>query len=295
MGECGKEDTYAHYKMLYAPPTEGIMANIEFDILENAVDSLNEALTKYQEGKAGNPKAYKFCVQHLSHFLELILKYYVTLSHPLLIYKNPFAKSIGSDSQTIGLQEAISFLKNEGKLVDGKFEDDLYWLKKLRNSIEHHKFSMNAEEVEETIGRLMSAIANFDEAHEKIEVDQYLAADQFEIFHELAKTYEKALKKAEAEIEDFFRGIAPGEPVEAHVYHCDECDHDTMIPNGESSTGYRCTFCGNEESGEIEVNCGMCGLNWPTWQMKIIDWTDTGNEEYYCPRCLHHPDYVRDD
>lgn len=57
------------------------MARIELDLLENAIDSLNEALAKYQDGLDGNEKAYKFCVQHLSHFLELVLKYYVTQSH----------------------------------------------------------------------------------------------------------------------------------------------------------------------------------------------------------------------
>lgn len=34
-------------------------------------------------------------ILHFSHFMELILKYYVTQAHPLLIYKNPFAKSLG--------------------------------------------------------------------------------------------------------------------------------------------------------------------------------------------------------
>lgn len=62
------------------------MSNIELDLLDNAIDSLNEALSKYQQGKKGDTKAYKFCIQHLSHFFELILKFYVTQSHPLLIY-----------------------------------------------------------------------------------------------------------------------------------------------------------------------------------------------------------------
>lgn len=38
------------------------MADVELDLLENAIDSLNEALAKYQEGKDGEDKSYKFCV-----------------------------------------------------------------------------------------------------------------------------------------------------------------------------------------------------------------------------------------
>jgi len=187
------------------------MADIELDILENAIDSLNEALSKYQEGKDGNEKAYKFCVQHLSHFLELILKYYVIQSHPLLIYKNPFAKTINEETQTIGLHEAINFLKNEGHDISSKFEKDIKWLKKLRNNIEHHKFEMDVDEVEEAIGRLMSAVVEFDGSHENIDLSSYIDTDQYDLFHMLANTYEGRLKKAETEVkkaeEEAYKGV----------------------------------------------------------------------------------------
>ncbi len=56
-----------------------------------------------------------------------------------------------------------------------------------------------------------------------------------------------------------------------------------MIPNNDSSTGYRCTFegCGNEESEEVEVDCDICGMPWPNGDM--ISWGDTYT--YVCPRC----------
>jgi hypothetical protein len=40
-----------------------------------------------------------------------------------------------------------------------------------------------------------------------------------------------------------------------------------MIPDEESGTGYKCTFCGNIESEDIEVNCDCCGSPWPKWQL----------------------------
>lgn len=270
------------------------MTDVKLDLLENAIDSLNEALSKYQEGSAGNEKAYKFCVQHLSHFLELILKYYVTKSHPLLIYKNPFAKIHNHESQTIGLFEAINFLNNEGLDISDKFEKDLTWLKKLRNNIEHHKFEMDAKEVEETIGRLISAFVEFDEMHENIGLSDYIPEAQYDLFHALANTYEGRLKKANEAVKEFIASIDPKES-NANIYHCHECDHETMIPDSDSESGYKCAFCGNEESEDIEVECGMCGASWHKWQMRMLDWTDQGHYDFYCPYCLHDPEYRNSD
>ena len=228
-------------------------------------------------------------MKHLSHFLELILKYYVTQCHPLLIYKNPFAKIINEESQTIGLFEAINFLKNGGHDISDKFEKDIKWLKKLRNNIEHHKFSMDVDEVEETIGRLMSAVNEFDESHENIDLSSNISTEQYDLFHELANTYEGRLKKAEENVNEALRGLDPKED-NMSVYHCYECDHDTMIPDEDSSTGYRCTFCDNEESDDIEAECAICGDSCPIWQMSC--WED---DEFICPYCSHDPEYRKDD
>lgn len=260
------------------------MADVELDLLENAIDSLNEALAKYQEGKNGDEKAYKFCVQNLSHFLELILKYYVTQSHSLLIYKNPFAKSINGESQTIGLYEAINFLKNEGNDISDKFEKDIRWLKKLRNNIEHHKFSMDVMEVEETIGRLMNAVVDFDEEHKNIDLSTCISIEQYDLFHELANMYERRLKKAKQEVEEVLANIDFTED-NSSLYHCYECDHETIVPNKDSETGYKCTFCGNEESEEIEVSCGSCGLIDAIGEMYAWSDPENGVFEYRCYYC----------
>jgi DNA-directed RNA polymerase subunit RPC12/RpoP/exonuclease VII small subunit len=270
------------------------MADLELDLLQNALDSLDEALAKYKQGQSGDEKAYKFCVQHVSHFFELLLKYYVTKAHRLLVYKNPFAKKIDDESQTIGLHDAINFLKNEGHELTPQFEEDLKWLKTLRNRIEHHKFSMDTEKVQETIGRLITAVAEFDESHEGIDLKGHLSDDAFELFHELAKTYEKKLAKARAAVQEILSGLDPKED-EISVYECPECGHETLAPSDDSETGFRCTFCGNEESDDIEVACAICGQQWHKWQMRLLDWADTGHPEYYCPYCLHDPEYRKDD
>lgn len=79
------------------------------------------------------------------------------------------------------------------------------------------------------------------------------------------------------------------------VLNCPECGLDTMIFDESSSTGYKCTFCGNEESDEIEVECSMCGSMWPESDIISVDWTDEGHIEKVCPYCRRDPDYVGDD
>ena len=263
--------------------------NHSLDLLDNAIDSLNEALDKYQQAKAGEVKAYKFCVLHLSHFLELVLKHYVTLAHPLLIYKNPFSKSFDGDSPTIGLQEAVNFLKSEGRDLSGKFLDDLQWLKKLRNRIEHHKFDMDVPQVEGAVGRLISAFVEFDQTHENLGLDGLIEFNQYNLFLALADNYELNLKRAENEC------VINHDDPDFQVCHCDECGHNTLIPNSDSETGYRCAFCGNEESDEIMMRCGICDMPWHKFQMRELDWTDDNNWIFVCPRCLGNPLYVKDD
>lgn len=79
------------------------------------------------------------------------------------------------------------------------------------------------------------------------------------------------------------------------VLECPECGLDTMIHNEISSTGYKCAYCENEESDEIEIECSMCGMSWASSEISHIEWTDEGHIEKLCPYCRHDPDYVKDD
>ena len=74
-------------------------------------------------------------------------------------------------------------------------------------------------------------------------------------------------------------------------YTCPECANDTLITNDDSETGYKCVFCGNADSDELEYTCDSCGNIWPKSEMKFFDYTDFGDYRHMCPVCLHHPDY----
>lgn len=262
--------------------------NVQLDLLENALDSLNESLEKYKLGEAGDERAYKFCIQHLSHFLELIFKYYVYKCHPLLIYKNPFTKNIKNDAFTITLNDAINFLKNEGRDLPQKFEQDLNWLKKLRNNIEHHKFSMSVAEVKNNIGRLVSSLVKFDELNDNIDIIGNIPRKNYFLFFELAYSYEERMEKAQTKAD--YHEYHPKDNPENFTVKCEECNHITMTPNEDSDTGYCCSFCGCEDSDYIHVNCTYCGGSFPKWEMLSWDEGSSIFKEicYMCPSCNRH-------
>lgn len=272
------------------------MTTHSLDLLENAIDSLNEALAKYEAGEAGDYKAYKFAILNLSHFLELIFKHHIAQQHPLLIYKNPFAQALDK-TKTITFWDSVNFISHEtGQIgVNTEFRKDLDWLKKLRNNIEHFKFEMEVSEVKETIGRIFKSLLEFLEFFTDVELEDYIPDELSKTFKILSDEYEQklheAIKEAEEVEEAAYKGVRLKEYslVEFTRYDCPECDNPTMIPNGDSSTGYKCTFCGNEDSSEILVSCDCCGAEYPEDEMQCWDMDDGTFENrcYYCSGQYH--------
>ncbi|HEY9079370.1 hypothetical protein [Magnetovibrio sp.] len=226
------------------------MALERLTLLENAVDSLNEALRKYNEGIDGDTKSYKFAITHFSHFIELMFKYYVSKSHPLLIYKNPYSKSLETsrgrkDATTIGLWEAVQFLKNEGKPIQEEFKQDMEWLKKLRNKIEHHEFKMDTREVRLTLGRLVRAFIDFNESHSTLNFDEKIDVMRYPAFVSLADEYKSRLENA--------RATATEENDDDSNYNCPHCGAtDTVSLSGDLFT---CHLCDQTESA---ITCREC-------------------------------------
>jgi len=301
----------------------------EFDIKENAIDSFNEALSKYEEGETGDLKAFKFAITHLSHCIELVLKMYIqTLDESLVFSKcykevNKRAKADGislldaynildsegldfeklvkghNNPHTVTVDQALSIAKCEvcgitgNNFVDQGFIDDINWMKGLRNSIEHFQFEFTAKEVRLCIGRLVRGLSEFTDIFSLFDFEKEIGEEKYHVFEVLADEYEHELKEASIDVAEakhaLFAGVRPKHQmdIEWNVYACESCGNNTMIPNENSSTGYRCTLdsCENEESEEIEVDCDICGCPWPNGEMSY--WEDT--YVHVCPRC-ENPD-----
>ena len=246
------------------------MARHELNLLENALDSFNESLRRYNDAFAGEDGAYKFAILHFAHFVELLLKYYVELSHPLLIYKNPFSKSIQSQN-TIGLWEAVQFLKNEGRDWDSSFIADLEWLKRLRNEIEHHKFSMDVDTVRKNLGRLTRAVLELNLETSEFDIRDHIEPGNLRVFEVLSDEYaveiEEARKKACEAAED---GV---------VWCCNHCGNDAAAKIGHEM---QCQYC-----GEVDpiIYCCICGS--PSIESEMTVWNDEHppHVDYACEYC----------
>jgi len=267
----------------------------ELDLLDNALDSLSEALSKFEEGDEGDHKAYKFAVLHLAHFIELIFKDHIASKHPLLIYKDPFSKKLDKN-KTIGLWEAVNFINNEAPdTVSPEFRKDLEWIKRLRNEIEHHKFTMDVPQVRTTMGRLFRSVMEFLEEYTEIEIEEHIPRHTNDTFKILSDEYEfsvrDAIRQAE-EVEEDNPIDYSDDPDAAPVrLECPECGHLTLVVNEGSETGYRCTFCQNEESDELPANCDICGIS--TTVGELVYWENEMEQMegrcYYCSG-RHHAD-----
>lgn len=267
------------------------------DIFENAVDSLVEALHKFEEGENGDDKAYKFAVLHTAHFLELLLKHHVAAKHPLLIYSNPFSKKLDTN-RTITLWDAVNFINNENEgTIDQELLADLEWLKKLRNEIEHHKFEMDVDNVRLTMGRIFQAVQEFLENHSEVELETHLPESVLKTFTTLADEYEfkrqTAIKAAE-KYEEEHPGDYKDPDDKPTVLFCYECDSQTLIEDEDSNSGYKCNFCGNEESDEIPANCDICGVL--TTMGELVYWdNEYGTNEARCYYCSGQHRMDKDD
>jgi hypothetical protein len=268
------------------------MPTHKLELLPNALDSLAEALAKFEAGDGGDPKAYKFAVLHMAHFIELIFKYHITEKHPLLIYKDPFAAKLDRN-KTITFWEAINFINNEdGEAVSKGFRADLEWLKRLRNEIEHHRFEMDVEETRRTIGRLFRSVLEFLENHTDLEVGSHIPDETMETFKTLSDEYEFRLRDALREADEVERANwsnpSDPDPMPARI-ECENCGNSTLVINEASPTGFRCTMCGNEESDDLPAACDICGV--ATTHGQLVYWgNEAGQPEgrcYYCSGRYH--------
>lgn len=245
------------------------------DLLENAADSLNEALRRVRDATHENARPYKFAVLHFTHAIELLFKHHVAQAHPLLIYRNPFSKNLAKES-TIGLWDAVQFFKNEQRELSEETVADLKWIKDLRNNIEHFKFEMDPRAARLAIGRLIRALNEFHEENDFTDLASLIEVDCRGTYEKLADEYKQRLFEAQQSAE-----LAKGVD-EPHA--CFSCGSPkTMVRAGEK---LKCHFCDDE----IPIHeCVRCTERFPEVLMRV--WNDDNGpaqKDWMCDFCYDH-------
>ena len=273
-------------------------------LIENAIDSLEEGLTRYESALDGDEKSFKYAILSISHYIELSFKFFVTRISPLLIYKNPFSDTL-RQQQTISMWEAVNFVKHsveEGILESPKMKSkdvirDLEYLKNIRNDIEHHKFDVDKDRVDKTIGKVLSVLHELYELHDE-PIQDRLPSVLEDFYGQLIDDYKRKLlvaNKTAASVimqyEDQVHVDDTSDRPDILSADCSRCGNETLVFD-EESYNYQCTFCHNTEA---VVVCQWCDDKFPysgaAYKIEIneIDdnddtYVDDENSIYFCSK-----------
>ena len=207
--------------------------------------------------------------------------------------------------KTIFVADALALAKLERcgvsrtPFVDREFIDDIEWLKGVRNNIEHFHFELEPRDVRLCLGRIVRRAEEFAETFSLFTLADKVSEENAKLYPQLADEYEHQIREAKLEVkertDEAYRGVRHKFYcfVDWHVHTCPACGEETLIPEGESRTGYRCTLCGNEDSEAIEVACDCCGAKYPQEEMEY--WELGENEsEWRCYYCSGNYSFDRD-
>lgn len=130
---------------------------LEFDLIENALHSLNEALLYYNNEYEDK---YKFCIIHINHCVELLLKEILVRHHPAFICEDidKFSHNNLDEVQTIGYALALKRVHRICNIDFQQYEDYISELGRIRNRIQHYKCSIDSMYLKDLILKSFSAV-----------------------------------------------------------------------------------------------------------------------------------------
>lgn len=137
---------------------------IEFDLLRNALDSIDQAIELVAwDDEPNEARRLKRAMLAVAHGVELLLKERLRRIHPAFIWENidNFPKL---SARTVTVDTAISRLDNIGGIVIQERDIKLVRsLRDTRNAIEHYTWSTSKEEAERVIGQALGFALHFAE------------------------------------------------------------------------------------------------------------------------------------
>lgn len=209
---------------------------IEFDLLNNAKDSLRQAVELLAVKSIGSDHArLKHSITAPTHCIELLLKERLRRINPAFVWEN-VDKYPSLEARTVTVDTAIGRLKSIGNVeLSPNDERTLKSLRTTRNAIEHYEWRASEREAKIIIGNALSFAFAF--AHDELQVDlasSFKTDDTWRML--LGELYQFAQAHG-ARLEARMR--AKGE----HPQCCDECGELTVPMRGGS-----CELCGHWQS-----------------------------------------------
>ena len=210
--------------------------NIEFDLLNNAKDSIRQAVELLAFKDIGsNHERLKHAITSSAHCIELLLKERLRLINPAFVWEN-VDRYPSLEANTVKVDTAISRLKLIGKVVlSSNDERNLKSLRTTRNAIEHYEWRTSEKEAKIIVGNALSFAFEFAQNELAIDLASDFKNDDtwkmlLEELYEFASSHGKRLEA---------RLRTRGE----HPQCCDECGELTVPTRGGS-----CELCGHWQS-----------------------------------------------
>lgn len=206
---------------------------VEFDLLNNAKDSLRQAIELIATGEIGSEHArLKHAITASAHCIELLLKERLRRINPAFVWEN-VDKYPSLGARTVTVYTAISGLKSIGNVTLSESEErDLKSLRTTRNAIEHYEWRASENEAKIILGCALSFAIDF--AHRELAVDlskTFKSDDTWKMLLDELYAFSKAHG---ARLEAKF--LAKGE----YPNCCDKCGELTVPMRGGS-----CELCGH--------------------------------------------------
>lgn len=240
------------------------------DIEANALSSLRHGIDHFVAYDT-NPSDLKFALIHVFHAVELFLKARLAKEHHLLIYAKPESMITG-DSYTVGFDALVARLRNAGISFQREDLESLDFLRKIRNSIEHHEIKANRDEVKAYIGRAARFLERFINDELALILQNEVDDPTYQTLKEAIYSYKERVERAKSELENSLPGD-PKDRMEYGIESCPECGENTIvIPDDTSNDGrVHCFFCGERFSFEACDRCGRKLLFGPGFASELTD------------------------
>ena len=209
---------------------------IEFDLLNNAKDSLRQAVELLAVKPIGSDHArLKHSITASAHCIELLLKERLRRVNPAFVWEN-VDKYPSLEARTVTVDTAIGRLKSIGNVAfTPDDERTLKSLRTTRNAIEHYEWRASEKEAKIIIGNALSFAFAF--AQDELQMDLASSFKTDDTWRMLLDELYQFAQAHGARLEARMR--AKGE----YPQCCDECSELTVPMRGGS-----CEFCGHWQS-----------------------------------------------
>jgi hypothetical protein len=218
---------------------------------------------------------------HTVHAVELLLKARLEKIDPDLILRDQSKRPGNDDSVTLGFDQLVAKLGDQGVLLDVQDVSDLAALRKFRNRIEHRRLRANRSDVEDFVGQAMRFLDRFTRDELNLNIRDQFDAVTYDTLIELLHGFEEASSRAMQEMKQFL-GPDWEHIVFTEAIECPRCGNYTVAyPDPRFDLGRAQCFSPGCRATVQTAQCELCGGGVAT--LRDIDF----RELVACDDCLH--------